>query len=153
VGNRTCGSFLYFFARPPTRGGDSKTIGIDQYRHQNFHERLYKYFSRRFIHHQSGTIIPACANLALGNRTCGSIFSLSDQLLKTTNSGDKQLEDTTDTHKHTYTSTSRTEHVNFLGASGRVSYPKEGQFLFSNLDNFAKWEIKILIFAAIIDTY
>jgi hypothetical protein len=35
----------------------------------------------------------------------------------------------------------------------RVSYPKEGQFLFSNLDNFAKWDIKILIFAAIIDTY
>jgi hypothetical protein len=28
----------------------------------------------------------------------------------------------------------------------RVSYPKEGQFLFSN------WELKILIFAAIIDT-
>jgi hypothetical protein len=38
-------------------------------------------------------------------------------------------------------------------ARHRVSYPKEGQFLFSNLDNFAKWEIKILIFAAIIDTY
>jgi hypothetical protein len=94
VGNRTCGSFLYFFARPPTRGGDSKTIGIDQYQHQNFHERLSKYFSRRFINHQSGTIIPACANLALGNRLCGSIFSLSDQLLKTTINRKLELEST-----------------------------------------------------------
>jgi hypothetical protein len=47
----------------------------------------------------------------------------------------------------------RTEVETHFLTKGKVSYPKEGQFLFSNLDNFAKWEIKILIFAAIIDTY
>jgi hypothetical protein len=40
-----------------------------------------------------------------------------------------------------------------VGKQYRVSYPKEGQFLFSNLDNFTKWEFKILLCAAIIDTY